>query len=129
MSSSGVVRSPLVSYVKAGIDGTVLASTSLFTTEATLGRFYPLEIIFETTATDTVVSVALTSIGTNATSYNNVLAITTLTGVNANNIAIQVPIVLATTSIAASTAVFAKVTTAAVATTYTLRITTIGYYL
>lgn len=110
-----------------GIDGTSTGSTLIGTTAAS-DTFVPISIIAQLTSTTGFVTAASISIGTNSSSYNNILAITALTGVNANNYILNIPITTAIASIAASTGMYVKVTTGATATTYVLSISIMGYY-
>lgn len=120
--------SPTLSVLTvSGIDGTALGATSIGTT-APVTRFVPLFVNLETTSTTGFVTVASISVGTNSTSFDNLLAITPMTGVIANNITIQLPVTALSSSVAASTGISVKVTTAAVATTYVLRASIIGFY-
>lgn len=123
---------PLAVYSITGIDGTVLnGTTTIFTTDASSGRFYPVSIVCECTSTSGFVVVASVSVGTNSTSFNNILAITALTGASAANLyAVAAPtgIIAGGGSVAAGTAVVLKVTTAATATTYVIKAVIAGFY-
>lgn len=126
MASSGKSEF-LRSYTLEGVDGTSLASTPIFTTENGR-RFRVLSTIFELTNTSGFVSVATCSIGTNAVTYNNILAVTALTAVSTANAGLQQNILTVVDSIAPSTEVRVNISVAAVATTYFLKVTLIGYY-
>jgi hypothetical protein len=111
----------------SGLDGTVLNQTiNIFTVPAGV-RFYPDTAIIELTATSGLVSVATLSIGS-ASSYNDILAASALTAVNATNKVLNFSLNLTAgnTSIAAGTVIGAKVTVAAVSTTYSLRVVLTG---
>src|SRR5947207_1682978 len=105
---------------KIGIDAKTLGATAIGTTENGTRRFYPLYLIVNCSAANTVAVVAALSIGTNSTAFDNLLAITALTGLTTANMSIQVPIVLATGTIAANTSVSVKLTTVATATSQTI---------
>lgn len=128
ISNFVVLSYPTVNLLSTG-------STQLFTTENGTQRFVPMFIHLEVTSlTGTIVTGASFSVGSNSTSYNNLLPITaSSTGILGNLFGIQQFNVLtaaATTSIAANTSIFLKVTTAAVGpTVYTVRPDVIGYYM
>lgn len=105
------------------------ASTLLYTTLSNGLRFVPVKVVAEVTAADTIAVVASLSIGTNATSYNDILAISALTGLSAVNKIIEFsPLAAAISSIAGNTGIYVKVTTGATATTCTGRIHLFGLY-
>lgn len=126
MASSGKSEF-LRSYTLQGVDGTSLASTPIFTSENGR-RFRVLSTIFELTNTSGFISVATCSIGTNAVTYNNILAATALTGVSAVNAGLQQNILTVTDSIAPSTEVRVNIGVVAIAATYLLKVTIVGYY-
>lgn len=121
---------PLAVYSVTGIDGTVLnGTTTIFTTDSSSGRFYPISVVCECTSTSGFVVVASVSVGTNSSSFNNILAITALTGTGAANTYLSTATgTTATGSIAAGTAVVLKVTTAATATTFVIKAVIAGFY-
>lgn len=106
------------------VPGTVLGSTLIFTP---LARFTPLMCNVELTNVSALVGAATISIGSNGTSYNNILGLTalaSLAGINACvNISIPTPV-----SVAANTGIYVRVTTAALATTFNFKVTLIGTY-
>lgn len=111
----------------SGIAGTSTGATLIQTTDAGL-RFVPMFIQVEATNVSGLVTPASFSIGTNGANYNNLLAITAMTGVTSANIMLQNNITALSSSIPASTGININVTTAAVGTTYTLRVSIIGFY-
>jgi hypothetical protein len=123
---------PLAVYAVSNIDGTVLnGTTKIFTTDASSGRFYPTSIVCECVSTSGFVVVPSVSIGTNSASYNNVLAITVLTGSGAANLYVgstPTGIIAGGGSIPAGTDVVLKVTTAATATTFVIKAIIMGFY-
>jgi hypothetical protein len=116
----------LIYYTVSGIDGKATASTKICTTSGT--RFTPVSLIVECTNVDTFAVAASASVGTNSTDYNNVLAITAFTGVGVLNSTLQIPISALSTSVAAVTDIYLKITTGATATTLTLKVTLVGVY-
>ncbi len=110
----------------AGIDGTSSATSTIVTTNAG-ERFIPVNVSIQLQSTTGFALVASLSIGTNA-GVDNILPISALTGVNAANLMLNFPLVALISSVAASTAISLKITTAATATTYVLRAALIGYY-
>ncbi len=110
-----------------GIDGKTTGSTEIDTTSASL-RFVPMFIQIEPTTATAVVVPSSISIGTNSPNYNDILAITALTGLTSSNIMLQLTPAALSSSLAASTGVFVKVTTGATATTFTLRVSILGFY-
>lgn len=110
-----------------GIDGKTTGAIKIGTT-SNIGRFVPLFVNVEGTNISGFVTVASFSVGTNGASYNNILTITAMTGVNASNIILQTNATALISSLPASTDVYINVTTGATATTYTLRASVIGFY-
>lgn len=104
-------------------------ATAIQTSENGTQRFMPLQVIIECTAASAIVGAATISVGTNASSYNNLLAATALTGVTAANnmLGFNLPLV-ATSSVAANTAINVNVTLAATGTSQVARVDVLGYY-
>lgn len=113
---------------KKAINGAALASTLIGATRAGSGRFHPVFATFEVSAANAIISVTSLSIGTNATTYDDILAITALTGLSSLNKMLKTSILTALSSIAASTDIYVKVTTVAVATECKIDISLWGYY-
>lgn len=116
----------LIVLQKSGIDGTAAATTAIVTTSAGQ-RFIPMYVSIQLQSTTGFVIAASLSVGTNA-GIDNILPITTLTGIISDNIMLNFPLVAAFTSVGPSTVISVKITTAATATTYVLRVAIIGYY-
>ena len=115
-------------YSKAAIDLVATGATLLFTTENGARRFYVEDIFVVVTAADTLSVVASASFGTNSTDYNNILAITALTGTLAVNKSLKIPIVLAVDSVAANTGIYIKITTGATAVSASGKVIVRGFY-
>lgn len=112
-----------------GIDATAVAATTIFTTEASR-TFVVTDVIFRITAATGFISAATASIGTNASTYNDILTATALTGVSAVNNFIKPPVGAAVLpAVPASTALKVNITVGAVATGLTLAVDVFGYYL
>lgn len=110
----------------SNIDGTSLATSTMGTTEGA-GRFTPLYVSLQLQSTTGFVVAASLSIGTNG-SVDNILPITALTGISSANLMINLPLVAIISTIGSSTAISVKVTTAATATTYLIKLSLIGFY-
>lgn len=109
----------------SGIDGTVAATTALYTSPAGKQTIIT-EVIFRVTAATAVISVGSASVGQNA-SVNDILPITALTNLNATNEALPVPMIIPIQVVQAGNTISLKITTGYVATTLTLAIELIGY--
>ena len=77
-------NAPHFQTISTTIDAKVAGAFVIDTTH-TAGRFYPMWATFEVIEADTVLTVPTVSIGTNATSYNNILTASVLTGLNTLN--------------------------------------------
>lgn len=120
---------PLERMIKGSITGTSSGSTVIGTTENGTERFYPIFALMELTNMSGLISVATISLGTNSSTYDNIIPATVLTNLNAVNKFLKLDITSATASVAANTAIRINISGVAVATTYTLKVTIIGYYL
>lgn len=116
----------LVVLTLSNINGALQATSTLATTDPT-GRFTPLYVSVQLQSTTGFAVVASLSIGTNG-SVNDILPITALTGISSSNLMINLPLVAIISTIAAATAISVKITTAATATTYVLKVSLIGFY-
>ncbi len=113
-----------------GLDAKATGATLIGTTPNDGTRFYPVSVVFSVSSANTIAVAPALSIGQNSASYNDILAITTLTGVTAANNIIQTPLAATLiSSIAANTGIYVKVTTGATATTCLIDIHLIGFYL
>ena len=114
-----------VVYPVYNVDGTAAAATLIFTPGST---FTPTNVVVTLTSVSGFVSVSSLSVGTNATSYNNILPISALTGLIGANISLNIPIVSAISSVSGGTGVFVNITTPAVATSFVLEVSVLGFY-
>lgn len=127
-SGSAFQRSPSPKMTVTGVDAKTTGSTLIGTTDSTL-RFRPVRAIFEITSATAVVGVATVSVGTNASSYNNVLVASALTGLSTVNTSLIFNLSLAVlTSITVSTGIYVNVTIGATATTCVFKVSVIGDY-
>jgi hypothetical protein len=111
-----------------GVSATAIAATQIGTTENGTQSFHPLYVVFVMNAASSLTIAGAASVGTNSSTYNNVIAITTLTGLTTIGQMLPVPIVTAIGKIAANTAIFVNVTTGATGTSGTIDIHVIGFY-
>lgn len=119
----------LVVFSATGIDAKVSGARSLGTTDATK-RFYPIVFVIRVASANTISLVPSISVGTNATSYNNIGGVIALTGLTSvNKMLKQELAVSAIDSVAPNTQIFANITIGATATTMTVDVHVIGYYL
>lgn len=124
-----MIHSTYLQTMQATIDAKTIASTAIDTTE-TARRFYPLFATFEVVSASAVISVATLSIGTNATTYNNILAATAMTGLTSANAMMQsgTLLVVAGASIAPNTEIRVNVSVGYIATTANLKVLLHGFY-
>lgn len=108
-----------------GINGTVAATTALYTVPAGK-QAVVLAIIFRVTASSTVISVGSASVGQNA-GVNDIMPITALTSLTAANTALPVFMNVPIQVVQTGNIISLKITTAYVATTLTLAVELIGY--
>jgi hypothetical protein len=118
----------LVRTRKSGIDLKTVASTLLFTTENAGKKFIPTRANFIVTAASGLTLPATVSIGTNASSYNNILVATALTGLVAAEKVLPTPLTTAIDRVAANTGIYANVSIAATGISGTLAVDIEGYY-
>lgn len=124
MSHYNCVQRPVLK----AIDFKTTGATTIFTTENGTERFHPLYVCAELTAATSVSVVPTISVGTNASSYNNILTATALTNFTAANKMQNYPISVLVDSVAANTAILVNVSIGATATTCTGKVAVIGYY-
>ena len=118
----------LEKIVLKGVNVKNTGSTLIGTTENGSSRFYPLFAIIEIATASIITVVGAASIGTNSSSYNNILAITTLTGLTAVNNILNLNLAgVVSTSVAPNTDIYLKVTTGFIATTATADVHLLGY--
>lgn len=115
----------LVAYVVTGVDIKSATSTTIFTTDEG-GRFHPLFVVVELTSASSLTIGGTASVGTNASSYNNIMP-AAVTGTTLNK---MLPNALSalTDSVAPNTAVKLNISIAATGTSGTLSCTVVGYY-
>jgi len=112
-----------------GIDATTTQSTVLYTTEPGTALFHVQDLVVVAQLITAHTSVASISLGTNSTAFDSLLAITAQTGLTATGHKLTTVIPASTVSvIAASTAIYFKITTAAVGTVETYAIYLRGFY-
>lgn len=110
---------------------TATGNTTIFTTENGTRRFVVLGVNVEITAANTVTIAGTLSVGQTSAAYADILAAAPLTGLtSANKMALNMGSALASgqISIAANTAIVARVSVASTATTHTARVDVAGYY-
>lgn len=116
----------------SGVDAVAAANTVIGTTLNNGLRFYPMFVeIKSDTQSGTISVVPIVSIGTNSTSFNNIVAAITTTGLTAANLVFPFPLVAIASSVAANTAITLKFTTPASGVTPVLTISVLlfGVYL
>lgn len=124
-----VMQDSLAVFQVSGIDAKTLATTLIGTTANNGKRFYPFHVVIDCTAANTVSVVGALSVGSNSASFNDIIAISTLTGLSGANLFLHVPLTLIATSVAPNTGISVKVTTGAIATSQTMRVTVMGVYI
>ena len=112
----------------ASVDGTNVGDTLIFTSPASK-RFIPISSHLMLLDVVGLSLVATVSMGTNASTYNNIMGATLLTGLNAENQIITNTLNGPYASVAPSTQVFCRVSIASTATTYQLMASLVGYFL
>lgn len=126
------VPSSRVQVKKAGstIDAKVVGSSIIYTLEPSSLKFYPIMVVPRNVNISGAVTPPTVSIGTNATSYNNIAAGALLPTLLAT-LSVgsgQPQMVQASTGLAGGSVIRANVTIGAVATTYQVRYEVIGFY-
>lgn len=128
-ASQMAVVGGLMSYTKSPLDGTQLNATlDILTTSGGL-NFYPTHLIVTATnAAGAFVSASSISLGAGGSTIN-LLGATVLTGLNATNLFLVIPLPLVATRVASGQTITAKITTAVVGlSTLTLQLTVAGFY-
>lgn len=113
-----------VSSINAKASGTTLVCT----TENGNEDFHPLFVVFKLTSGAGIIVVPIISIGTNASSYNNIVSLTALTGLTSTGTMLPANFGSVVSAIPPNTQIFANISTIAVGTTAVLEIHVIGYY-
>lgn len=111
------------------IDAKITGSTVINPTEGSR-RFYPVFATFEIIAASAIVGVPTLSLGTNSSTYNNIMTATALTGLTSVNKILNTSNLLTVVadSVAPSTEIRVNVTVGAVSTTATLKVMLHGFY-
>jgi hypothetical protein len=110
-----------------GLDATSTGDTLFDTTGGQY--FYPLTLSISVTDIAGLVTPAVISMGTNSPNYNNIVAATTLTGLNAVNKILTVNVASLITSVPPETEIYVRVSVASVATTFAFRASMTGFIL
>ncbi len=108
------------------VDGKTTGPLTLFTTNEE-GPFVPTQLIAGVIGIAGFTSVPTMSLGTNSPNFNNIIAATPLTGLNALG-KYAVLAIASGTAVPSLTLIQFNITVAAVATTYQLGFNLIGYY-
>lgn len=112
--------------VTTGIDLKTVAATLLYTVP-TGRKAIVTQIVIHATLATTVTVPAAASVGQNAASYNDIVAITTFTGLNITDQVYTEDPTAVYVSVPASTGIYLNVTTGATATALTAEIILIGF--
>lgn len=129
-SSWNPVGRQMVFKSSVSVNAKTLASTLIYTLPASPLYFYPTQIVPRNVNISGVTTGPSVSIGTNATSYDNI-ASTQLISTLLSTVAVSNGVPQNTSyspALSGGTAIYAKVTTAAIATNYTLKYDILGFY-
>lgn len=118
----------IIRISKTGIVATGIGDYLIDTTENGTQKFYPLFATFSITAANGIVIVPTFSIGTNASTYNNIIPASLLTGLTTIDKMTKIDISSATGIIPANTGIYARVSVPATATNCTVDVHLFGYY-
>jgi hypothetical protein len=122
--NSKIVRS----YSVYGINTASTGPTLIFTTENSSQKFYVSSVSLECVSATGVTLVAAGSLGTNASTYNNILAIFSLTGLTAANTHLPMPLTIVSSVIPPNTGVYFNLTTAITGGSQTINVHVLGFY-
>lgn len=110
------------------LDLTQTGTTIIFTPSFSGGVFfYITDVFIECTSANGLNNAASISIGTNNPLYNNIIAITPLTGLTASNTFIRIPITLSV-PVGRDTDIFVNIVSAAIGTSQSATIFLEGFY-
>lgn len=124
-----IAENNLVNISKAvAVNGKVVGNTFMFTTRSDK-RFVTIGVYVTLITVSGLAIVCTTSVGTNASSYNNICAATLLTGLTGANQILQLPLLGNLNSIAASSDVYVRVSIGSTATVYDLNVSLTGFYI
>ena|SRR5438105_12245987 len=119
----------LLATITHGVNLAALGTTTLLTTPDGSERFFPLFVAIEATASSGILTVCACSVGSNSPTFDNILPITTLTGVIGVNTRLLLPLTgTGLSTVAPSTAVVLKVTTAATGGTQSVKVALLGFF-
>lgn len=119
----------LVKLTKVNIDAKSIAATLIFTTKDSAERFYPLFVLIKVSSASSISLVPVASLGTNASSYNNIVTAITFTGLTSLNSMIKNDLGTSMiSSVPPNTDIYMNITNGATATTMLIDVTLIGYY-
>lgn len=116
----------IVGYSESPVNMKNTGATFIFKQQDTTKLFFPLKIRIYMNNASGVVSPATISIGTNASSYNNILIATALTGVSASGTFIDFNPTFPLAPIQNDTDIYVNVTVGANATTFSGRLAIYG---
>ncbi len=117
-----------LSKYSATVNATSSGNTLIFTTASTT-RFVPTSITISLNAVSGLSLVATVSVGSNASSYDNISSATLLTGLSVLNNIFRPSISSTGPTIAPDTPVYCRVSIPSTASTYQLIVTVVGYYI
>jgi hypothetical protein len=124
--STGGGHQDLIRYTVGGINIKNTGATAVLTTGAGAGNFHITQALLEVTAANTLTVGATLSVGTNSSTWNNIVPATVL-GTAANQMTPLPPAAL-TLSVAPSTLINANISIAAIGVSGTASVTLIGFY-
>lgn len=107
-------------YIVGNIDTTSTGPTLLGTIPPTDLNYYPLYVRIFVMSASGVITPAIASVGTNASSYNNILALTTLTGLLGVGDCFNVILPGVLNAVPSGTSIYLNIGTAAIATDLTI---------
>ena len=119
----------IVRISKTGIVATGTGDYVVDVTENGTQKFYPLFVTFSIRSANNITVAPTFSVGTNATSYNNIVPTSLLTGLTTVDKMTKIDINSATGVVAPNTTIYAKVSVSASATTCLVDVHLFGYYL
>lgn len=125
MANASSISSSMQRFYVSGINGKNTGATLIFTPTS---RFSPISVALEVVSTTGFILGSTCSVGTNASSYNDIMVATAMIGMSSNNNLLNMPISTVISSIAAGTGVYLNVSVGANATTYVIKATINGYY-
>ncbi len=116
----------MYSYKIKNIDGTAQAATLMGNPAP--GGFRVTHVILDLTSVSGFVSVPTISLGTNSTSYDDILTATPLTSLTSQSDTFMIPISGIVADIASATGIYLNIITGASASTYTIDAALLGFY-